>query len=84
MPVKTNSVFSALDVSQVIYYTYWTYRITSGYVVLAVYTFFFTSLLIERFVSRLSNTACLLSISSLMDSLASAHQMPYCSMLVFC
>ena len=33
---------------QVIYYTFWTYHITSGYVVLAVYTFFLASLLLER------------------------------------
>ena len=32
------------------YYTYWTYRITTGYVVLAVYAFFLISLLLERSV----------------------------------
>ncbi len=32
------------------YYTYWTYQITSGYVVLAVYAFFVISLLLERSV----------------------------------
>ncbi|KAL3160894.1 hypothetical protein ABBQ38_009286 [Trebouxia sp. C0009 RCD-2024] len=32
---------------QVIYYTYWTYSITSGYVVLAVYSFFLASMFIE-------------------------------------
>lgn len=38
---------------QVIYYTYWTYSITSGYVVLAVYSFFLASIFIERFVLSL-------------------------------
>ena len=38
---------------QAIYYTFWTYQITSGYVVLAVYTFFLVSLLLERLVLHL-------------------------------
>ena len=45
-------------VAQVVYYTYWTYRFTSGYVVLAVYTFFLASLLIERCVGGLALLAC--------------------------
>ncbi len=36
------------------YYTYWTYQITSGYVVLAVYAFFLISLLLERSVLELT------------------------------
>lgn len=35
---------------QAVYYTVWTYQITSGYVILAVYTFFLVSLLLERLV----------------------------------
>ncbi|DBA85148.1 TPA: ATP-binding cassette sub- D member 4 [Trebouxia sp. C0005] len=34
------------------YYTYWTYRITTGYVVLAVYAFFLKSLLLESLIIR--------------------------------
>ncbi|KAL0041425.1 hypothetical protein WJX79_002885 [Trebouxia sp. C0005] len=37
---------------QVMYYTYWTYRITTGYVVLAVYAFFLKSLLLESLIIR--------------------------------
>ena len=36
------------------YYTFWTYQITSGYVVLAVYVFFLISLLLERSVLELT------------------------------
>jgi hypothetical protein len=36
------------------YYTYWTYQITTGYVVLAVYAFFLISLLLERSVLELT------------------------------
>ena len=35
------------------YYTYWTYQITTGYVVLAVYAFFLISLMLERYVQEL-------------------------------
>ena len=35
---------------QAVYYTVWTYQITSGYVILAVHTFFLVSLLLERLV----------------------------------
>jgi len=38
------------------YYTYWTYQITTGYVVLAVYAFFLISLLLERSVLSFLST----------------------------
>ncbi|KAL0050452.1 hypothetical protein WJX82_011470 [Trebouxia sp. C0006] len=37
---------------QVMYYTYWTYQITTGYVVLAVYAFFLISLMLESLIIR--------------------------------